>query len=217
MYRESLILWIGAAAALVGYLIHTEAPPTEWNYGEWLGVASFVLAWAMGKLAHSPLKGKPDEASVSPTRLTCWLLPLLLVGGLSLGCASVPAVVSPNPAADQVAATRAQALQLATSLTAATDIAIEVVATAQRIHEAGGIDYPTIQRINQAGIIAGQQVQAFARFAESVTTEMSLRTTVGELLRVFDDLIAAAIAGDQNGAAIHAALAVLRAYLGIQE
>lgn len=54
--RDSYVLWLGLAVAVVGYL-STMPAPTEWAYAEWVQAAAFVLAWVSGKLAHSPLKG----------------------------------------------------------------------------------------------------------------------------------------------------------------
>jgi len=56
--RDSFVLWLGLAVAVVGYLTTAAKPPTLWGYTEWLQAVSFVLAWAMGKLATSPLPGK---------------------------------------------------------------------------------------------------------------------------------------------------------------
>jgi hypothetical protein len=61
--RDSSLLWIGLAIAAVGYLSTAAKPPTEWGYLEWLQAASFVLAWASGKLATSPLAGEKKEKS----------------------------------------------------------------------------------------------------------------------------------------------------------
>lgn len=55
--RDSLVLWLGLAVAVVGYLATAAKPPAEWAYAEWLQAASFGLAWVMGKLATSPLAG----------------------------------------------------------------------------------------------------------------------------------------------------------------
>ena len=61
MTRDSAVLWIGFGVAIVGYLITAAKPPVEWGYMEWLQGASFLLAWAMGKLGTSPLKGDNDR------------------------------------------------------------------------------------------------------------------------------------------------------------
>lgn len=58
--RDSLLLYVGLAVAVVGYLITAAKPPQEWAYAEWLQAASFALAWLMGKLGTSPLPGKPS-------------------------------------------------------------------------------------------------------------------------------------------------------------
>ena len=55
--RDSSVLWIGLALAVVGFLSTAAKPPTAWGYLEWLQAASFVLAWVSGKLATSPLAG----------------------------------------------------------------------------------------------------------------------------------------------------------------
>lgn len=55
--RDSAVLWLGLAVAVVGYLSTAANPPTHWSYTEWLQAASFLLAWISGKLATSPLKG----------------------------------------------------------------------------------------------------------------------------------------------------------------
>ena len=58
--RDSAILYVGAAVALVGYLSQAKIP-TEWHYGDVLQFASFALAYVMGKLGTSPLKGEWDK------------------------------------------------------------------------------------------------------------------------------------------------------------
>lgn len=56
--RDSYVLWIGLAVAMVGYLTTAKVPPTQWDYMQWLQAASVLLAWLSGKLATSPLPGK---------------------------------------------------------------------------------------------------------------------------------------------------------------
>ena len=59
--RDSLLLYVGLAVAVVGYLTTAAKPPTTWGYMEWLQAASFILAWIMGKLGTSPLSGNPSN------------------------------------------------------------------------------------------------------------------------------------------------------------
>ncbi len=59
--RDSSMLWIGLALAVVGFLSTADGPPTDWSYLEWLQAASFVLAWISGKLATSPWPGAPKS------------------------------------------------------------------------------------------------------------------------------------------------------------
>ena len=54
--RDSVLLWLGLAIAVVGYLSAAK-PPVQWGYAEWLQFAAFGLAWVSGKLASSPLAG----------------------------------------------------------------------------------------------------------------------------------------------------------------
>ncbi len=58
--RDSKMLWLGLAIAIVGYLSASK-PPTDWGYAEWIQAAAFVLAWVSGKLATSPLPGDWDR------------------------------------------------------------------------------------------------------------------------------------------------------------
>jgi hypothetical protein len=56
--RESAALWLAAAGALVAYLIADGRWPGDWVYQDWLKLAAAVVAWGVGKLQHSPLKGE---------------------------------------------------------------------------------------------------------------------------------------------------------------
>lgn len=57
LHRDSYVLWVGFAAAIVAYLVTAATPPTDWTYMQWLQFASVILAWISGKLASSPLAG----------------------------------------------------------------------------------------------------------------------------------------------------------------
>jgi hypothetical protein len=54
--RDSRALYLLALAALVGFLA-TMPPPTQWTYSQWMQAAAGALAWAIGKMQTSPLKG----------------------------------------------------------------------------------------------------------------------------------------------------------------
>jgi len=82
--RDSKLLWLGLAIAIVAYLSASK-PPTEWGYPEWLQAASFLLAWGSGQLGTSPLKGAPS-GGVKPGRFLSVLL-LIAVLGVSASCA----------------------------------------------------------------------------------------------------------------------------------
>lgn len=211
--RDSFLLTLGFLAALVGYLTTAANPPSAWTYMEWLQFASFLLAWLMGKFATSPLPGKHDTSKVRGPR--GWLLPFVLVAGISsVSCATAPAVVQPVPTETHVQAVREQAAKLATATKEASAIAVELRRLAQRSYEAGAISAEVMQQINAASIVASDKGKAFVEFARAVTTEPSLKVTAQELLRLFDELLAAFGRGHQNVDALRAALAAFRSYLG---
>jgi len=60
MTRDSKILWLGFAVAVVGYLLTVREPPAAWSYTDWLNAAMFALVWLSGKLGPSPLRGQHD-------------------------------------------------------------------------------------------------------------------------------------------------------------
>jgi hypothetical protein len=99
MTRDSRLLWLGLAIAVVGYLLTASGPPTHWTYMQWLQFASFMLAWVSGKLATSPLAGDVDSGTVSPPTLKAVIdrtsgpaavVALAVAASLSASCASVP-------------------------------------------------------------------------------------------------------------------------------
>lgn len=67
--RDSLLWYLALAAAVVGYLVSAQKPPTAWSYGEWLQFATFALAWLIGKLQTSPLAGAPKTDVIDPQHL----------------------------------------------------------------------------------------------------------------------------------------------------
>lgn len=141
---------------------------------------------------------------------------LLLLAGLA-SCKTLPAPVDVTPTAEQVQATRNQAAKLAVATKEALTLAVEARRTAQAVYEAGGMSAATMQAINSAAIVTSDKALAFIDIAETVTTDASLRVTARELLRIFDGLIDKLTAGNQNGAAIRAALAAFLAYLGVDD
>ena len=59
--RDSIVFTLLAVGALVGYLLSDGRVPTEWGYTDWLQFIAFVVAYASGKLATSPLPGAQKE------------------------------------------------------------------------------------------------------------------------------------------------------------
>lgn len=145
------------------------------------------------------------------------ILTILLISALASGAClpkNPPAVVDPAPTEAQIQAVREQAAVLVKSMTKAFEIAVESRRVAQRAYEAGLIPASTMQRINDAAIVASNKGIAFAEFAKAVNDEPTLKVTARELLRVFDGLIEALLEGKQGGDTIRAALAAFRSYLG---
>lgn len=159
------------------------------------------------------------DGSVKP-RMDAWILPLLLSASLLSGCALGGAVVTPpppgGPTAEQVQAVRNEAAKLATATKEAATLAVNARRLVQSGFEAGLVSRDALQKVNDASIVVSQKGIAFVNFAETVTTDPSLRVTATELLKIFDDYIVALSGAGQSGAAIRTALAVLRAYLGVQ-
>lgn len=164
---------------------------------------------------------KRDDAGAGSVsgKSWAWLLPLLLAGTLGLGaigCASAGGLVTPAPTVDQVQAVRNQAGVLATATREAAALAVDARRLSQKAYEANAITAAQMQAINNAAIIASDKGLAFIDFAETVTTDPSLRVTASELLKVFDGYIASLNNAGQSGAAIRKALAAFIAYLGVQ-
>ncbi len=80
--RDGMLLWLGALATLVTYLISKGTPPTQWTYMEWLQMASFVAAWIIGKLQASPLESNVNLRLQHPNAT---VMALLLSVGLVFG------------------------------------------------------------------------------------------------------------------------------------
>lgn len=177
--------------------------------------AVFALFGLANYLKQHPL---PDDEDV--VTLRGFVLPLLLVSGLASGCALGGAVVTPpppgGPTAEQVQAVRNEAAKLATATKEAATLAVNARRLVQSGFEAGLVSRDALQKVNDASIVVSQKGIAFVNFAETVTTDPSLRVTATELLKIFDDYIVALSGAGQSGAAIRTALAVLRAYLGVQ-
>jgi hypothetical protein len=213
--RDSVLLDLAAVAAALTYL-GTQPPPWEWNYYQWIAAMSGAVIWYTQRQKTSGLPGENDDKRISHgPRL--WFLPLILAA--SIGASSclpkAPAVVNPNPTAEQVQAVREQAAVLARATVEASALAVELHRLAHRSWEAGVISSATMQKINSAAIATSDKGIAFVEFAKTVTADPSLRVTARELLRVFDDLINALIEGKQGGETIRAALNVFRIYLGV--
>lgn len=53
--RDSLIWWIAAAGAALGYLATAQNPPNLWTYKEWIQAGLAGVGWLSGYLKSSPL------------------------------------------------------------------------------------------------------------------------------------------------------------------
>lgn len=151
------------------------------------------------------------DGSIKP-RL--WVLPLLLSASLVSGCALGRATVDPTPDTATVEQVRTEAAKLASATKEAATLAVEARRAVQAGYEAGVVSADVLRKVNDAAIVTRDKGLAFISFAETVTTDPSLRVTAAELLKVFDGFLEALSGAGQSGAAIRTALAVLRAYLG---
>ena len=228
MTRDSGVLkWLLLASVILGVLA-TVTDPTLYGMNpvsgavvmNWIKLISLIVTAVSGWLQTSPLKGENDGDTVKRNNITGWVLPLLLAGSLASGCALGGAVVTPpppgGPTAEQVQAVRNEAAKLATATKEAATLAVNARRLVQSGFEAGLVSRDALQKVNDASIVVSQKGIAFVNFAETVTTDPSLRVTATELLKIFDDYIVALSGAGQSGAAIRTALAVLRAYLGVQ-
>jgi hypothetical protein len=69
MTRDSWLLPLGVAGAIVGYLL-TMPPPTVWGYIDYLHGAAFLIGLAAAQAGNSWLKGKADPGKVDITKVT---------------------------------------------------------------------------------------------------------------------------------------------------
>lgn len=66
--RDSAALWLPVIGAVVTYLLNT-APPTQWDYHQWLMAIAAIVAAVSTKLMTSGLAGKndpPADGSIAP-------------------------------------------------------------------------------------------------------------------------------------------------------
>lgn len=85
MTRDSWLLWLGIAGAVIGYLAVSEAP-WLWDWADWMKFAALVVGIVSGKLATSPLAGENDAKKVDLTKIAPLVVVALILPGL-VGCA----------------------------------------------------------------------------------------------------------------------------------
>jgi hypothetical protein len=214
--RDSMVLWLGLAVAVVGYLSSAAKPPMEWSYSEWLQAASFGLAWVMGKLHSSPLPGANDGDRVTPPRVGLWFFPLLLVASLGV---SACATVQRTPDVDRIQQTRARALEMAQAVESAGALVVQVGRAATAAEAAGVITRTDRDAVLTAIIALEPKALAVITTAKTVTSEPALRATLGELMRVFDPFVtslqrSASAELSKLGEALRLAYRVVTVYLG---
>ncbi len=154
--------------------------------------------------------------SVDVHKIRSFVLPFLLAAGLVAGCSSLGGVVKPNPTPDNTQAVMDQAASIAVATKSAAKLANQLRDDAQKLYDTKVISAATMQRINNAGNKASQKGLEFVSFAETVTTDPSLRVTAKALLDVFQEFIDAVSPAGLSGADIRKALNVLFAYLGVE-
>lgn len=221
--RDSLVLWLGLGVALVGYLTTADRPPTAWAYNDWLQFASFVLAWAMGKLATSPLPGQNDSQTVKRPggNMGAWLLPLLLVGGVAVsGCSVVggkPPVITP----DDQAQVRAAVTKALAGIEVAGIVARDARQMTEELAAAGAVSASVLASVNQAVITANGVVQQviteLSEATRQVTVDDLARRVVAAIHALADHFEAQ---GDSRlhtaGRFLRAAVAAVAAMVGVQ-
>lgn len=60
--RDGALLWLLAAAALIGYLSSAPLPFWDWDYHAWLQFAAAAAGWGIGKLQVSPAPSTGEVA-----------------------------------------------------------------------------------------------------------------------------------------------------------
>lgn len=103
--RDSTLLWLGIAGAVVVYLGASPSPMT-WSWADWMQFAAFAIGVLSAKLATSPLPGSKDTEKINMAgRLPMVVLPFVLAVMLP-ACAAPVSVKTPEGqaawAADQV-------------------------------------------------------------------------------------------------------------------
>lgn len=224
-------VWVytGLIAAVLTYIANRVTGTLPGNTGTLIvdAIINGALAsglrewWTTGSrpLADSGTAVKAREGTgdgfVRPKgNMDSWILPLLLAGSLASGCALGRATVDPTPDTTTVEQVRTEAAKLAAATKEAATLAVESRRIVQAGYEAGLVPADVLRTVNDAAIVTRDKGLAFITFAETVTTDPSLRVTAAELLKVFDGYLEALAGAGQSGAAIRTALAVLRAYLG---
>lgn len=66
--RDSLLLWLGLAGALITYVVASPKEIDEWTKREWLQMALLGVSWLTGKLQTSPLPHSLEgDAKITPS------------------------------------------------------------------------------------------------------------------------------------------------------
>lgn len=200
--------------------------PETWGYfAGWIAVftsAAGVFGIVNGGAeAVTAMKGAPSAIIKSLTSTgdgrnpATLLLPLLIVSALAAGVSSC-ATVQPNPPVDTIQKARNEAAVLAKSTKEAASLAVQARRVAQTAYDSKAISAAVMQKINNAALEVERKGLAFIAFAETVTTEPSLKVTATELYKVFQSYIDALGESGQTGAAIKTALQAFIVYLGVQ-
>jgi len=153
MTRDSILWWFGIIGAVIVGLatlgnLNDYGIPDNWL--PYIRLAALIVGIVSGKMATSPLPGKKDGggAGVGSISTTGRILPMLLIGTLALGAATLPAcrphnapILSPQGqiayTADQIAV-RVQELQR----------------TAIQAEASGGLSTSTTRIINRFALTA---------------------------------------------------------------
>lgn len=215
--------WIGGlvsalASGVSGVLAVNFIDPHDFNLenpGKLVQAAiAFGVVGVVNYLKEHPA---PGEDRVTPRG---WYLPLLLAGAVTASaCAgSTPAPVVNQPSAEQVQATRAKAMEIATAVESVGGVVVEAGRATSAAYQAGLITRAQHDAVHRAIVALEAPTLALIDIAKTVTTDPQLRSTVTAFVGVLDGLLSALESG--NGAmatvakTIRAGLSVVAAYAG---
>ncbi len=178
--------------------------------------------------ASTPNDAEPrlvrDLGSVKPPTPTALMLIPFLLAGAMMACAGNP-TPSPGPGptptatpapVDNRQAVLNKAAEIASATKAASKIANQVYDDHDALQRAGKISRAAMLKISDAANKVSRAGLEFVTFADTVSTDLSLRVAATALMDTFKEYIDAISIAGVSGQSIRAALEVLFSYLGVK-